>query len=127
MIGYLALIIGWIAHVLTLKGKQHKIQKEFEDGLTKKNGFLVLIREDLYDFESQGNFLLNGSNETARVENRKGLHQLLSDIESRYMKKNDLNTANKLFFVGTLDEILPSIQQKLSGDTYKWKLVHIHK
>ena len=106
---------------------EHKVQKEFEDGLIKKNGFLVLIREDLYDFEGQGNFLLNGSNETARVENRKGLHQLLSDLEGRYMKKNDLNTANKLFFVGTLDEILPSIQQKLNGDTYKWKLVHVHK
>ena len=127
MIGYLALIIGWIAHVLAIKNKQHKVQKDFENNLNKKNGFLVLIRDDLYKFEEQGDFLLRGSNEIAKFDNRNGLYQLLSELEARYMKKQGLDLNNKLFFMGTIVEILPQLQQKLNHDSFKWKLIHITK
>ena len=127
MFGYIFLILCWAAHVFFIRGKEHQKQKAFEESLNRKNGFLVLIRNDVYEFEERGNFLINEST-LASFNNRKELTQLLTDLESRFKKLNPSISEN-LIYIGTLDEILPQMKSvlKSASSANQWQLFNINK
>ena len=86
-----------------------------------------MIQDELYRFDNQGDFLLNGNNETARYANRKGLTQLLTDLESRFITRNNIRQTEKFFYVGTTDEIIGQLNYILKNNLKSWRIIHITK
>ena len=95
--------------------------------MQQKQGFFVLIQDELYQFDNQGDFLLNGNNETARYANRKGLTQLLTDLESRFITRNNIRQTEKFFYVGITDEIIGQLNYILKNNLKSWRIIHITK
>lgn len=123
----IVLVIGWIAHVLAIKSRVYKEKQGVIAEMQQKQGFFVLIQDELYQFDNQGNFLLNGNNETARYANRKGLTQLLTDLESRFITRNNIRQTEKFFYVGTTDEIIGQLNYILKNNLKSWRIIHITK
>lgn len=123
----IVLVIGWIAHVLAIKSRVYKEKQGVIAEMQQKQGFFVLIQDELYQFDNQGNFLLNGNNETARYANRKGLTQLLTDLESRFIARNNIRQTEKFFYVGTTDEIIGQLNYILKNNLKSWRIIHITK
>lgn len=123
----IVLVIGWIAHVLAIKSRVYKEKQGVIAEMQQKQGFFVLIQDELYQFDNQGDFLLNGNNETARYANRKGLTQLLTDLESRFITRNNIRQTEKFFYVGTTDEIIGQLNYILKNNLKSWRIIHITK
>lgn len=123
----IVLVIGWIAHVLAIKSRVYKEKQGVIAEMQQKQGFFVLIQDELYQFDNQGNFLLNGNNETARYANRKGLTQLLTDLESRFIARNNIRQTEKFFYIGTTDEIIGQLNYILKNNLKSWRIIHITK
>nr|DAD61206.1 MAG TPA: hypothetical protein [Bacteriophage sp.] len=123
----IVLVIGWIAHVLAIKSRVYKEKQGVIAEMQQKQGFFVLIQDELYRFDNQGDFLLNGNNETARYANRKGLTQLLTDLESRFITRNNIRQTEKFFYVGTTDEIIGQLNYILKNNLKSWRIIHITK
>lgn len=123
----IVLVISWIAHVLAIKSRVYKEKQAVIAEMQQKQGFFVLIQDELYQFDNQGNFLLNGNNETARYANRKGLTQLLTDLESRFIARNNIRQTEKFFYVGTTDEIIGQLNYILKNNLKSWRIIHITK
>lgn len=123
----IVLVIGWIAHVLAIKSRVYKEKQGVIAEMQQKQGFFVLIQDELYQFDNQGNFLLNGNNETARYANRKGLTQLLTDLESRFITRNNIRQTEKFFYIGTTDEIIGQLNYILKNNLKSWRIIHITK
>lgn len=123
----IVLVIGWIAHVLAIKSRVYKEKQGVIAEMQQKQGFFVLIQDELYQFDNQGDFLLNANNETARYANRKGLTQLLTDLESRFITRNNIRQTEKFFYVGTTDEIIGQLNYILKNNLKSWRIIHITK
>lgn len=123
----IVLVIGWIAHVLAIKSRVYKEKQSVIAEMQQKHGFFVLIQDELYRFDNQGDFLLNGNNETARYANRKGLTQLLTDLESRFIARNNIRQTEKFFYIGTTDEIIGQLNYILKNNLKSWRIIHITK
>lgn len=123
----IVLVIGWIAHVLAIKSRVYKEKQGVIAEMQQKQGFFVLIQDELYQFDNQGDFLLNGNNETARYANRKGLTQLLTDLESRFITRNNIRQTEKFFYIGTTDEIIGQLNYILKNNLKSWRIIHITK
>jgi len=123
----IVLVISWIAHVLAIKSRVYKEKQAVIAEMQQKQGFFVLIQDELYQFDNQGDFLLNGNNETARYANRKGLTQLLTDLESRFITRNNIRQTEKFFYVGTTDEIIGQLNYILKNNLKSWRIIHITK
>lgn len=123
----IVLVISWIAHVLAIKSRVYKEKQAVIAEMQQKQGFFVLIQNELYRFDNQGDFLLNGNNETARYANRKGLTQLLTDLESRFITRNNIRQTEKFFYVGTTDEIIGQLNYILKNNLKSWRIIHITK
>lgn len=123
----IVLVISWIAHVLAIKSRVYKEKQAVIAEMQQKQGFFVLIQDELYRFDNQGDFLLNGNNETARYANRKGLTQLLTDLESRFITRNNIRQTEKFFYVGTTDEIIGQLNYILKNNLKSWRIIHITK
>ena len=123
----IVLVIGWIAHVLAIKSRVYKEKQSVIAEMQQKQGFFVLIQDELYRFDNQGDFLLNGNNETARYANRKGLTQLLTDLESRFIARNNIRQTEKFFYIGTTDEIIGQLNYILKNNLKSWRIIHITK
>lgn len=123
----IVLVIGWIAHVLAIKSRVYKEKQGVIAEMQQKQGFFVLIQDELYQFDNQGDFLLNGNNETARYANRKGLTQLLTDLESRFIARNNIRQTEKFFYIGTTDEIIGQLNYILKNNLKSWRIIHITK
>lgn len=123
----IVLVISWIAHVLAIKSRVYKEKQTVIAEMQQKQGFFVLIQDELYRFDNQGDFLLNGNNETARYANRKGLTQLLTDLESRFITRNNIRQTEKFFYVGTTDEIIGQLNYILKNNLKSWRIIHITK
>ena len=123
----IVLVISWIAHVLAIKSRVYKEKQAVIAEMQQKQGFFVLIQDELYRFDNQGDFLLNSNNETARYANRKGLTQLLTDLESRFITRNNIRQTEKFFYVGTTDEIIGQLNYILKNNLKSWRIIHITK
>lgn len=123
----IVLVISWIAHVLAIKSRVYKEKQAVIAEMQQKQGFFVLIQDELYRFDNQGDFLLNGNNETARYANRKGLTQLLTDLESRFIARNNIRQTEKFFYIGTTDEIIGQLNYILKNNLKSWRIIHITK
>lgn len=123
----IVLVISWIAHVLAIKSRVYKEKQAVIAEMQQKQGFFVLIQDELYQFDNQGDFLLNGNNETARYANRKGLTQLLTDLESRFIARNNIRQTEKFFYIGTTDEIIGQLNYILKNNLKSWRIIHITK
>ena len=66
----------------------------------------------------------------AEMQQKQGffvLIQVLTDLESRFITRNNIRQTEKFFYVGTTDEIIGQLNYILKNNLKSWRIIHITK